>query len=70
MTDEKLFTVREIANKYRVSEETVRRWCRNGDIPFVPVGPFKLRRFEGKEPINDGKRTAHKVSNGGTEEGT
>jgi excisionase family DNA binding protein len=54
--EEKLFTVREMANKYRVSEETIRRWVRNKDIPYTPVGPFGLKRFKVTDPITQGTK--------------
>jgi excisionase family DNA binding protein len=43
---EQLFTVREIADEYRVSEETVRRWVKRGDIAYTAVGPFRLKRIK------------------------
>lgn len=70
--EEKLFTVREIANHYRVSEETVRRWMRNGDIPYTPVGPFRMKRLKLTDPItketkNVGEGTTGEVSGRTTE---
>lgn len=55
---ERLYTVREVANAFRVSEETVRRWIKNGDVPYVPVGPFKLKRLRPSDIVketNNGK---------------
>ena len=42
---ERLYTVQEVAQAYHVSEETIRRWIKNGDIAYTPVGPFRLKRF-------------------------
>ena len=42
---ERLYTVQEVARAYRVSEETIRRWIKRGDIAYTPVGPFRLKRF-------------------------
>lgn len=57
---EQLFTVRQIADAYNVSEETIRRWMKLGHIEYVPVGPFKLKRLRSaalkkKEVSNDRK---------------
>lgn len=41
---EELLTVRQVANEYRVSEETVRRWIKDGVIPYELVKPFRVRR--------------------------
>lgn len=51
--EQEYFTVREIANKFRVSEETIRRWIKNGDIDFTPIGPFKLKRLQTKNIIKE-----------------
>jgi excisionase family DNA binding protein len=42
---EQTFTVREVAAAYHVSEETIRRWIKRGDIKYVAVGPFRLKRI-------------------------
>ncbi|MGB3328470.1 MAG: helix-turn-helix domain-containing protein, partial [Thermomicrobiales bacterium] len=33
--DTRLLTVREVAERVRVTEETVRRWLRSGELPGV-----------------------------------
>lgn len=43
--EERLFTVREVANYFHVSEETIRRWIKGGHIQYVQVGPFRLKRL-------------------------
>lgn len=42
MTDaEPWYTVEQIAEMFQVSEETVRRWVRNGEIPALALGGRK-----------------------------
>ena len=38
MTSPALLTAAEIADLFRVSESTVYRWAREGDLPSVTVG--------------------------------
>lgn len=45
MDESHLYTIAEVAKALKVSDETVRRWCRKGAIPYVMVGPFKLKRI-------------------------
>ncbi len=47
MTDERLFTVTEVAEKLRTSEETVRTWLREGRLGGLRIG---------------GKRTGWRIS--------
>jgi excisionase family DNA binding protein len=47
MTDERLFTVTEVAEKLRTSEETVRNWLREGRLGGLRIG---------------GKRTGWRIS--------
>ena len=49
-------TTEEAATRLRVSEETIRRWCRAGRLPAVQIGrqhriPLQalLGRIEGRE---------------------
>lgn len=42
---EPMLSTRDVARRYGVSEETVRRWCRKGIIPYKQIGPFRLRRI-------------------------
>jgi excisionase family DNA binding protein len=42
---DELLTVSQVAAEYKISEETVRRWMKGGHIPFIPVGPFKIKRI-------------------------
>lgn len=39
-----LLTVAEVASLFRVSDETIHRWCRIGELPFIPL-PTGLKRF-------------------------
>lgn len=34
----KLLTPAEIARKFQINEETVRRWCRNGKLKSIKIG--------------------------------
>jgi len=74
VSEEPLFTIKEIADKYRVSEETIRRWIKTGDIDFVPVGPFRLKRLhidaviKGKSDV--GKRAIDSSLKPGENKGT
>jgi excisionase family DNA binding protein len=42
MTDERLLTVREVAERLRSSPETVRRWLRQGKLRGFQPGGTKL----------------------------
>jgi len=35
-------TVEEVANHFQVSQETVRRWIRAGDLPVLDLGGPKM----------------------------
>jgi len=47
----KLYTVQEVAKLLRVTDSTVRRWLKNGDLPRVKLGhvirirPGDLEKF-------------------------
>jgi excisionase family DNA binding protein len=43
-----LMTVAEVAAMFRVSDETIHRWCRSGTLPFIPM-PSGLKRFRREE---------------------
>ncbi len=61
--EEKMFTVKEVAEQLRVDEKTVRRWIQKGELIALNVGgirpdyrisyqslqDFKLRRQTGKQ---------------------
>ncbi len=61
--EEKMFTVKEVADQLRVDEKTVRRWIQKGELIAINVGgvrpdyrisyanlqDFKLRRQTGKQ---------------------
>lgn len=59
--EEELLTVREAAGKYRVSEETIRRWIKSGFLKYIPVGPFKMKRIR---PSDLTAKRAHEDKNG------
>lgn len=72
---ERLFSIREVAIAWHVSEETIRRWVRNGDIPYTPIGPFRLKRLNPTEILKEnsngnGKGTNAAVLIEGKEKGT
>lgn len=48
-TVDELFTCQEVADKYHVHAETVRRWVRKGIIAVVLVGPYRLVRIRREE---------------------
>lgn len=61
---ERLYTVQEVAHAYHVSEETIRRWIKRGDIKYVPVGPFRLKRLRPTDITkeqNDGTGTTQEI---------
>jgi excisionase family DNA binding protein len=37
LPEARMLTVEEVANELRVSEETVRRWVRNGQLPCIKL---------------------------------
>jgi excisionase family DNA binding protein len=39
-----LLTVAEVAERWRLSDETIHRWCRQGALPYVKM-PGGLKRF-------------------------
>lgn len=43
-----LMTVAEVAEAFRVSDETIHRWCRSGYLPYIPL-PSGLKRFRRNE---------------------
>lgn len=43
---DELLSVSDVARRYGVSSETVRRWIRKGIIAYVMVGPFRLKRIQ------------------------
>ena len=50
-TDQRLWlTVQEVAEFFRVNEETVRRWIRSGDLPVLELGGpragYRIRRSD------------------------
>jgi excisionase family DNA binding protein len=49
MTDEKLFTPSEVAERVGVSPRTVSRWCRSGKIGSVLLGEGRYARWRVKE---------------------
>lgn len=58
MSDEQLpelLTVAEVAEKLRLSDETVHRWARAGKLPFVDVLGVKRFRREVIEAIMQGR---------------
>jgi excisionase family DNA binding protein len=59
---ERLFTIREIAAAFHVSEETIRLWIKQGDIPYIEVGPSRLKRLRPRDLLSkdaaDGMPTA------------
>lgn len=46
-----MLTVKEVANKLRVTEATVRNYIRNGEINAIKFGPRLIRMRE--EDVND-----------------
>ena len=45
MQDEMYLTVEEIAKQLRVSQDTVRRWIRDGKLPAIDlIGQYHIRR--------------------------
>lgn len=51
-----LLTVPEVAERLRLSDETVHRWAREGKLPFVPLpGGMKRFRREDIEAIERGE---------------
>lgn len=39
-----LLTVAEVADRLRITDETVHRWARDGKLPYVPL-PSGIKRF-------------------------
>lgn len=45
MQDDVFLTVEEIARQLRVSQDTVRRWIRDGRLPAIDlIGQYRIRR--------------------------
>lgn len=57
-----LLTVPEVAERLRLSDETVHRWARDGKLPYVPL-PNGMKRFrrEDIEAIERGDTPGIKV---------
>ena len=47
LTIPEFLTPEQIAKKTQVDEETVRRWCRSGQLPYTKLG--KAMRIEPKD---------------------
>ena len=45
MTIEPLYTIREVAARLHVHQETLKRWIKKGAVPIVRVGPSQLIRI-------------------------
>lgn len=47
-TAPELLTVPEVADRLRVSDETIHRWCRDGHLDYVrlPSGLKRIRRSD------------------------
>lgn len=58
-----LMTVAEVAERLRISDETLHRWARDGLIPFVAL-PSGIKRFrrEVVEAIERGELTPERVA--------
>ena len=58
---EKLFTVKEVAKIFKVDETTVRRWCKEGELPAVLLPGsggrknFRIRKSVIDTILNPGK---------------
>lgn len=39
-----LLTLKQVADRYSVDYDTVLKWCNTGALPFVHVGPTRLKR--------------------------
>lgn len=46
---EPMLSTHDVARRYGVSDETVRRWCRKGIIAYVMVGPYRMKRIAKSE---------------------
>lgn len=53
-----LLTVAEVAEIFRLSDETIHRKCRAGQLPFVPVLGVKRFRRDVIEAIARGEQPA------------
>lgn len=51
----KLLTVGEVAERFRLTDETIHRWAREGRLPFVDVLGVKRFRREVIEAIESGE---------------
>lgn len=51
----KFLTVAEVAERFRLTDETIHRWARNGRLPFVDVLGVKRFRREDIEAIENGE---------------
>ncbi len=49
MNDERWYTVEELAQRWRVNAETVRRWVRSGQIVALVLGQKAGFRFAASE---------------------
>ena len=51
--EEKLLTVRETANYFQLTDQTVRRWINTGKLNAVKIGKeFRIRLSELNEILN------------------
>lgn len=51
----RLLTVAEVAERFRLTDETVHRWARNGRLPYIDVLGVKRFRREVIEAIERGE---------------
>lgn len=54
----KLLTVAEVAERFRLTDETIHRWARNGRLPYVDVLGVKRFKREDIEAIESGAYVA------------
>jgi excisionase family DNA binding protein len=54
----RLLTVAEVAERFRLSDETIHRWARAGRLPYVDMLGVKRFRREDIEAIERGETPA------------
>ena len=54
----RLLTVAEVAERLRFSDDTIHRWCREGQLPFINVMGSKRFRRADIEAIERGESPA------------
>lgn len=50
-TDDNLLTVQQVADLCHVDYDTALKWCRAGALPYLEVGPTRIKRIYRRDAL-------------------